>query len=127
METVKGAAKELGKSPGTGLGAGMMMIPPLFQQPSPPAGAPAAALIICPKCKTQIPSTSKFCPDCGSSVATPPMLSDKQIKTMVLGYIRDQGGELDLDECADELGLTAEQVEKAIRILKKEGKLEDEE
>lgn len=74
METVKEAAKELGKSPGGGaaLGAGMVLVPPLFQTPS---GAPSVALVICPKCQAQIPSTSKFCPNCGQSIGgtqTPP-------------------------------------------------------
>jgi len=67
METVKEAAKELGKSPGGGaaLGAGMVLVPPLFQTPS---GAPSVALVICPKCQAQIPSSSKFCPNCGQSM-----------------------------------------------------------
>jgi len=72
METVKTSAKELGKSPGAGLGAGMMIIPPMFQQPAAPAGAPAAVMVICPKCNTQVPSTSKFCPSCGGAIAVTP-------------------------------------------------------
>jgi len=71
METVKEAAKELGKSPGAGFGTGMVMIPPIFQQSAPAAGAPPVALIICPKCSAQVPSTSKFCPNCGATLATP--------------------------------------------------------
>ncbi|MEM2874855.1 MAG: SPFH domain-containing protein [Candidatus Hadarchaeales archaeon] len=69
METVKESAKELGKSPGAGLGAGMMIIPPMFQQPAQPAGAPAAALVICPGCGARIPSSAKFCPECGSQIS----------------------------------------------------------
>jgi len=68
METVKESAKELGKSQGAGLGAGMMIIPPLFQQPAGQA-APAAPLVICPECNTQVPSTSKFCPSCGGAIS----------------------------------------------------------
>lgn len=64
-----GEAKELGKSPGAGLGAGMMIIPPMFQQPV--AGVPAAPLVICPKCNAQVPSTSRFCPNCGGAIAVP--------------------------------------------------------
>lgn len=68
METVKTSAKELGKSPGAGLGAGMMIIPPMFQQPAGQA-APAAPLVICPECNAQVPSTSRFCPSCGGAIS----------------------------------------------------------
>jgi len=74
METVKESAKELGKSPGAGLGAGMMIIPPIFQQPGAP-GAPAAALVICAKCNAQVPSTSRFCPSCGTAIVVEPAAS----------------------------------------------------
>jgi membrane protease subunit (stomatin/prohibitin family) len=70
METVKKAAEELGKSSGAGLGTGMVLIPQVMT-PTGMAQAPAAALIICPKCNTHIPATSKFCPECGT-VITPP-------------------------------------------------------
>jgi len=70
METVKKAAEELGKSSGAGLGTGMVLIPQVMT-PSGPAQAPAAALVICPKCNARIPATSKFCPDCGTEIAPP--------------------------------------------------------
>ncbi len=70
METVKKAAEELGKSPGAALGAGMVLIPQVMT-PTGPAAAPAAALVICPKCNAKIPATSKFCPECGTQL-TPP-------------------------------------------------------
>jgi membrane protease subunit (stomatin/prohibitin family) len=70
METVKKAAEELGKSSGAGLGTGMVLIPQIMT-PSGPAQAPAAALVICPKCSAKIPATSKFCPECGTTI-TPP-------------------------------------------------------
>jgi membrane protease subunit (stomatin/prohibitin family) len=69
METVRQAAAELGKSQGGGaaFGAGMVMIPPLFQ--TTPAGAGiSVALVICPSCQAHIPSTSKFCPNCGQAI-----------------------------------------------------------
>lgn len=69
METVKQAAKELGKSPGAGLGTGMVLVPPIFQG-SGGAGTPAVALVFCPGCNAQIPSTSKFCPNCGKSLSS---------------------------------------------------------
>jgi len=70
METVKKAAEELGKSSGAGLGTGMVLIPQIMT-PTGPAQAPAAALVICPKCSARIPATSKFCPECGTAI-TPP-------------------------------------------------------
>ena len=70
METVKKAAESLGKSSGAGLGTGMVLIPQIMT-PSGPAQAPAAALVICPKCVAKVPATSKFCPECGSQL-TPP-------------------------------------------------------
>jgi membrane protease subunit (stomatin/prohibitin family) len=65
METVKSAAESLGKSSGAGLGTGMVLIPQIMT-PSGPTQAPAAALVICPKCNAKVPATSKFCPECGA-------------------------------------------------------------
>jgi membrane protease subunit (stomatin/prohibitin family) len=70
METVKKAAEELGKSSGAGLGTGMVLIPQIMT-PSGPAQAPAAALVICPKCNSRVPATSKFCPECGTTLSPP--------------------------------------------------------
>jgi membrane protease subunit (stomatin/prohibitin family) len=71
METVRRSAEELGKSSGgAGFGTGMVLIPQIMT-PGGPAQAPAAALIICPKCNARIPATSKFCPDCGTEITTP--------------------------------------------------------
>jgi membrane protease subunit (stomatin/prohibitin family) len=70
METVKEAAKELGKSSGAGLGTGMVLIPQIMT-PTGPAAAPAAALVICPKCSAKVPATSKFCPECGTTLSAP--------------------------------------------------------
>jgi membrane protease subunit (stomatin/prohibitin family) len=70
METVKEAAKELGKSSGAGLGTGMVLIPQIMT-PTGPASAPAAALVICPKCGAKVPATSKFCAECGTTLAAP--------------------------------------------------------
>jgi len=67
METVKKAAEELGKSPGAALGAGMVLIPQVMG-PTGPTTAPAAPVVICPKCNSRIPATSKFCPECGQSL-----------------------------------------------------------
>jgi membrane protease subunit (stomatin/prohibitin family) len=70
METMKSAAESLGKSSGAGLGTGMVLIPQIMT-PTGPAQAPAAALVICPKCSSRVPATSKFCPECGTTL-TPP-------------------------------------------------------
>jgi membrane protease subunit (stomatin/prohibitin family) len=70
METVRESAKELGKSSGAGLGTGMVLIPQIMT-PSGPATTPAAALVICPTCSARVPATSKFCPECGMTLAAP--------------------------------------------------------
>jgi membrane protease subunit (stomatin/prohibitin family) len=64
METVQKASESLGKSSGAAIGAGAMIIPPLFQQQQ--AQAPAQATVLCPKCGFQNPQTSKFCGSCGA-------------------------------------------------------------
>jgi membrane protease subunit (stomatin/prohibitin family) len=71
METVKAAATELGKSTGGGaaFGAGMVLMPPLFQTQSSGAGV-SVMLIVCPNCQAHIPSTSKFCPNCGQNMTS---------------------------------------------------------
>jgi len=79
METVKVAAKELGKSPGAALGAGMVLIPQIMT-PTGPAQAPAAALVICPECNARVPATSKFCPECGKTLTAPPTETTKCLK-----------------------------------------------
>ena len=67
METVKKAAEELGKSPGAGLGAGIVLIPQVMT-PTGVSQTPAPALVICPKCGSRIAASSKFCPECGQSL-----------------------------------------------------------
>ena len=73
METVKDAARELGKSTGGGaaFGAGMVLMPPLFQTGQSGAG-PSVVLVVCPSCQAHIPSTSKFCPNCGQNISSAP-------------------------------------------------------
>ncbi len=72
METVKSAAASLGQGGGAGaLGAGMVLIPQIMTPQGTPQAAPAAALVICPKCGEKVPATSKFCPNCGTNL-TPP-------------------------------------------------------
>ncbi len=73
-DTLRDVAKELGKSPGAALGAGMMIIPPLTQPPPPaapatqpaqPAPAATAPGKTCPKCGRVVPMDAVFCPYCG--------------------------------------------------------------
>lgn len=76
METVKKAAEELGKSPGAALGAGMVLIPQIMT-PTGPVQAPAAPLLICPKCGAHIPATAKYCPQCGEKLPEAPAETKK--------------------------------------------------
>jgi len=76
METVKNAAASLGSGGGggggAGLGTGMVLIPQIMNSAGQvQAQAPTAALVICPKCGAHVPATSKFCPECGTTL-TPP-------------------------------------------------------
>jgi membrane protease subunit (stomatin/prohibitin family) len=73
METVKSAAASLGQGGGGAgaLGAGMVLIPQIMNQQGAPQAAPAAALVICPKCGEKVPATSKFCPNCGTNLSPP--------------------------------------------------------
>jgi membrane protease subunit (stomatin/prohibitin family) len=74
METMKSTAESLGKGGGSGaLGAGMVMIPQIMNQQvqQQPQAAPITTLVICPKCSERVPSSSKFCPACGVSLAPP--------------------------------------------------------
>jgi len=67
MQTVEKASESLSKSPGAAIGAGIAVIPPLFQ---PPAGQPTPAqpMIVCPKCNFQNPPGAKFCSNCGAQL-----------------------------------------------------------
>ena len=73
METLKSAAESLGKSGGGGaaLGTGMVLIPQIMTPQGTTQVAPAAALVICPKCGEKVPAPSKFSPSCGI-ILTPP-------------------------------------------------------
>ncbi|HFC49694.1 MAG TPA: zinc-ribbon domain-containing protein, partial [Thermofilum sp.] len=76
-DTLRDVAKELGKSPGASLGAGMMIIPPLTQPPpssqstQQPQQTPATGVVAqpttktCPKCGRPVPMDAIFCPYCG--------------------------------------------------------------
>ena len=55
---------------GAALGTGMVLIPQIMG-PQGQAQAPAAPLIICPKCHAYVPATAKFCPECGTRLKRP--------------------------------------------------------
>jgi len=64
METVQKSSESLSKSTGgAAIGAGAVLIPPLFQQP---AGQAQQVMVVCPKCGFQNPQASKFCNNCGA-------------------------------------------------------------
>jgi membrane protease subunit (stomatin/prohibitin family) len=62
METVQKSSESLSKSPGAAVGAGAVILPQVLQ----PAPAPAAPMVLCPKCGFQNPQTAKFCNNCGA-------------------------------------------------------------
>jgi membrane protease subunit (stomatin/prohibitin family) len=66
METVQKSAESLSKSPGAAVGAGVAIIPPLFQQPTAPQTQPVTPMVLCAKCNFQNPQTAKFCSNCGA-------------------------------------------------------------
>jgi len=69
METVQKSAESLSKSQGgAAIGAGAVILPPLFQQQPQ---AQAQPMVVCPKCGFQNPSTSKFCNNCGTTLQPP--------------------------------------------------------
>jgi membrane protease subunit (stomatin/prohibitin family) len=74
MQTVQRAAEELAKSQGAAVGAGVAIIPPLFQQPAyqpppPPQPQPAVTFIACPSCMAQNMQGARFCQNCGQPLA----------------------------------------------------------
>jgi hypothetical protein len=64
METVQKSAESLSKSPGAAVGAGAVILPQVLQPAAAPA--PAAPMVLCPKCNFQNPQTAKFCSNCGA-------------------------------------------------------------
>lgn len=78
MDTAKQVAKELSKSPGAAVGAGVAIIPPIMYPPPPsqpaqqtqaptqPSQPPAPQFVRCPYCGyPYVPVKAKFCPQCG--------------------------------------------------------------
>ena len=72
METAKDIGASVGQSPGAGFGAGFALIPQVMnapmQTPLQAPAQPAMVMMACPKCQSQIPQGTKFCPNCGANV-----------------------------------------------------------
>lgn len=73
------ALRDAAKNPGTaggimgaglGMGMGMRMAQAFGPVPTQQAAPAAPATIKCPGCSAMIPSTSKFCPECGTQIKT---------------------------------------------------------
>jgi membrane protease subunit (stomatin/prohibitin family) len=76
MDTAKAMAKELGKSPGAGLGAGMVLIPQVM---TPQPSQAAVASVICPSCGKYTPANSNFCMNCGAKLQQQPPPQDTKV------------------------------------------------
>ncbi|MEM0444710.1 MAG: SPFH domain-containing protein [Nitrososphaerota archaeon] len=82
MQTVTKTAEALSQSPGAAVGAGVAIIPPLFQQP---AQQPPSVLLVCPYCGFQNPQQVKFCGNCGRPL-TPQPPAQPQTQTCPNGH-----------------------------------------
>ena len=77
METI-GAMRDAANNPsgaglagaGVGLGAGVTMGNAMMDSLKDVKDEPKQNLTTCPNCGNKIPSTSKFCPECGKQLAT---------------------------------------------------------
>ncbi|MCX8201208.1 MAG: SPFH domain-containing protein [Candidatus Caldarchaeum sp.] len=68
MQTITKTAEALSQSQGAAVGAGIAIIPPLFQQP--PQQQPTV-LVVCPHCGGQNQQGAKFCSSCGKPMTSP--------------------------------------------------------
>ncbi|GBC69741.1 hypothetical protein HRbin01_01445 [archaeon HR01] len=65
MQTVTKTAEALSQSQGAAIGAGIAVIPPLFQ---PPAQQAQTVLVACPHCGFQNPQGVRYCGSCGKPI-----------------------------------------------------------
>ncbi|MFW9921768.1 MAG: SPFH domain-containing protein, partial [Candidatus Thorarchaeota archaeon] len=75
LKTVEKSSESLGKSPGAGFGAGMVLMPELMRQAeqAKSSGKPEdQAVITCPKCGNNTSPAAKFCPGCGTQMGVKP-------------------------------------------------------
>ncbi|TFF90381.1 MAG: zinc-ribbon domain-containing protein [Promethearchaeota archaeon] len=71
LKTVEKSSEHLGKSPGAGFGAGMVLMPELMRQAekAKQSSDPVQkAVIQCPHCGFDTSPASKFCPNCGKQM-----------------------------------------------------------
>jgi membrane protease subunit (stomatin/prohibitin family) len=71
LKTVEKSSEHLGKSPGAGLGAGMVLMPELMRQADKAKSSGRAddeAVVSCPKCGGHTSPAAKFCPTCGTQM-----------------------------------------------------------
>ncbi len=80
MQTVQKAAESLSKSEGAAIGAGIAIIPPIFQAP------PSQPQVACPKCGRQNPQGSRFCNNCGA-----PLIETSEIRCSKCGFLNIPG------------------------------------
>jgi membrane protease subunit (stomatin/prohibitin family) len=75
LKTVEKSSEHLGKSPGAGFGAGMVLMPELMKQAekAKSSGKPEdRAVLTCPKCGGHTSPAAKFCPTCGTQMGVRP-------------------------------------------------------
>jgi len=75
LKTVEKSSEHLGKSPGAGLGAGMVLLPELMRQADKAKSSGRAdqdAVLTCPKCGGNTSPAAKFCPTCGTQMGVKP-------------------------------------------------------
>jgi membrane protease subunit (stomatin/prohibitin family) len=75
LKTVEKSSEHLGKSPGAGFGAGMVLMPELMRQAEKASKKEKPeddAVIACPKCGGHTSPAAKFCPHCGFELGVKP-------------------------------------------------------
>ncbi|NHJ39717.1 MAG: zinc-ribbon domain-containing protein [Asgard group archaeon] len=75
LKTVEKSSEHLGKSPGAGFGAGMVLMPELMKQAEKAKKSDTPedrAVITCPKCGGHTSPAAKFCPACGTQMGVKP-------------------------------------------------------
>ncbi|MHA1630331.1 MAG: SPFH domain-containing protein [Candidatus Heimdallarchaeota archaeon] len=80
LKTVEKSTEHLGKSPGAGFGAGMVLLPELMRQAEQTRSRGTAdkeAIITCPNCGAHTSPAAKFCPNCGTQMGVSPKKAQK--------------------------------------------------
>ncbi|NHK30885.1 MAG: zinc-ribbon domain-containing protein [Asgard group archaeon] len=75
LKTVEKSSEHLGKSPGAGFGAGMVLMPELMKQAEKAKSSARPedrAVLTCPKCGGHTSPAAKFCPTCGTQMGVKP-------------------------------------------------------